>query len=444
MEPSFDDRFDNNLPDYVNLTPVDYDPFGRAAQRTRAHYDKANQRDNPVPYIMGALPGYVVDKVVSGLTAPLDALTGKLQVNDPETNMPTQQAMGRAGDVAGLASGGLLVGPEEGALGSAGGRLMQMANEKPFKLTPVEGKPEGITAYHGSPHDFDKFDISKIGTGEGAQAYGHGMYFAENEGVAKGYRDALAKNVNSAIPAYQRAQDWLEQWNSPKQAREELDSWIKDFRSKGKEDLAKQYEEMIPHLDNPNKGSMYQVKINHDPEHFLDWDKPLSEQPHVKNKLQKLAESYSAPLHKMIKEAIAKDSSTGETIANFAGKGEYTAKALREAGIPGIKYLDQGSRGISEASQELINKYGKEKAIEISEQNKKDAIEGPASKAGTKAHWDNMINEIKNGSTRNYVVFDDKNIDILKKYGMAGLGIGGAGAIAASDKSQADPFEKKK
>src|SRR5258706_8248564 len=33
-----------------------------------------------------------------------------------------------------------------------------------------------ITAYHGSPHDFDRFDLSRIGTGEGAQAYGHGLY----------------------------------------------------------------------------------------------------------------------------------------------------------------------------------------------------------------------------------------------------------------------------
>src|SRR5580765_7610443 len=49
----------------------------------------------------------------------------------------------------------------------------------------------GIRAFHGSPHSFDRFDLSKIGTGEGAQAYGHGLYFAENEGVAKGYRDAL-------------------------------------------------------------------------------------------------------------------------------------------------------------------------------------------------------------------------------------------------------------
>src|SRR3990167_5273654 len=63
---------------------------------------------------------------------------------------------------------------QAGALGSAGGK--------------------GIRAYHGSPHDFDKFDMSRIGTGEGAQAYGHGLYFAENPRVAKQYRDDLAMN----------------------------------------------------------------------------------------------------------------------------------------------------------------------------------------------------------------------------------------------------------
>jgi hypothetical protein len=50
----------------------------------------------------------------------------------------------------------------------------------------VAGNSQGIRAYHGSPHDFDRFDLNKIGTGEGAQAYGHGLYFAENEGVARG------------------------------------------------------------------------------------------------------------------------------------------------------------------------------------------------------------------------------------------------------------------
>ncbi|MBK8772292.1 MAG: hypothetical protein IPM06_17985 [Rhizobiales bacterium] len=30
-----------------------------------------------------------------------------------------------------------------------------------------ENARPGITAYHGSPHDFDKFSLDKIGTGEG-------------------------------------------------------------------------------------------------------------------------------------------------------------------------------------------------------------------------------------------------------------------------------------
>ena len=42
-----------------------------------------------------------------------------------------------------------------------------------------------IKAYHGSPHDFDEFSTDAIGTGEGAQAYGRGLYFAESEDVAR-------------------------------------------------------------------------------------------------------------------------------------------------------------------------------------------------------------------------------------------------------------------
>ena len=44
--------------------------------------------------------------------------------------------------------------------------------------------PAEATVWHGSPHQFDAFDSSKIGTGEGAQAYGHGLYLAEAKDVA--------------------------------------------------------------------------------------------------------------------------------------------------------------------------------------------------------------------------------------------------------------------
>ena len=62
---------------------------------------------------------------------------------------------------------------------------------------------KGIVAYHGSPHDFDRFSTEHIGAGEGAQAYGHGLYFAENEGVAKSYQQSLSGHEIDKVPVGQ-------------------------------------------------------------------------------------------------------------------------------------------------------------------------------------------------------------------------------------------------
>ena len=102
-------------------------------------------------------------------------------IQNPGTSL--QQMVGYANDRAGAYNQALsesarepLTGPKTQALAS------QMA----------EGySPVGMTVYHGSPYKFTAFDPAKIGTGEGAQAYGHGLYVAENPTVAKGY----AKNV---------------------------------------------------------------------------------------------------------------------------------------------------------------------------------------------------------------------------------------------------------
>jgi hypothetical protein len=75
----------------------------------------------------------------------------------------------------------------------AAGEALETILGRAEQWATPEVKPQGILAYHGSPYDFEKFDTSKIGTGEGAQAYGHGLYFAGNEGVATQYRNKLAE-----------------------------------------------------------------------------------------------------------------------------------------------------------------------------------------------------------------------------------------------------------
>jgi hypothetical protein len=52
-----------------------------------------------------------------------------------------------------------------------------------------------LRAFHGTPHyGIEKFSTEKIGTGEGAQAYGWGLYFASRREVAEHYRKTLTAN----------------------------------------------------------------------------------------------------------------------------------------------------------------------------------------------------------------------------------------------------------
>ena len=120
----------------------------------------------------------------------------------------------------------------------------------------------GFTAYHGSPHAFDQFDLSKIGTGEGAQAYGHGMYLADSEGVARSYRDQLAptQNLNDLIDKHGGDGDaaFTDLLTKGDYTASELDAMMKYQRTG----------------ERPPAGHMYEVNVNADPATFLDWDKP--------------------------------------------------------------------------------------------------------------------------------------------------------------------------
>lgn len=250
---------------------------------------------------------------------------------------------------------------------------------------PANSLTMGIKAYHGSPHSFDKFSMDKIGTGEGAQAYGHGLYFAENEGVAKGYRDHVFADPDGAFfkskTGKQIATDQLRSFGAQpdalKLATEDLNNSLLTARFKSKlfqspemDERVQGLEEAISYLETKVKpGSMYEVSIDADPNAFLDWDKPLSEQPDVLSKLNGVDPSVTGDvLHQKMFHAARKEAGGNQ------GSGVYqeaVRKKLNEAGIPGIKYLDAGSRGAGDG-------------------------------------------------TRNYVVFDDKLISIVRKYGIAG------------------------
>ena len=236
---------------------------------------------------------------------------------------------------------------------------------------------KGIRAYHGSPHKFDQFSMDRIGTGEGAQAYGHGLYFAEAEPVARQYRDKLAgQNINSTARFYlQRAS------GDKDRALAALDA---DFARSSMPD--KNVQDNIRRQIESGSGHMYEVNIRANPEQFLDWDRPLSGQGQVGQVLVEKARVKPEHTARQGYEILADEIGRRQSSDMFSGRrGAPNASiALREAGIPGIKYLDQGSRSAGEGSS-------------------------------------------------NYVVFDDKLIDILKRYGIAGMGLSGLVAANQGD-----------
>jgi hypothetical protein len=239
------------------------------------------------------------------------------------------------------------------------------------------GPVSQLDVYHGSPYKFDQFDASKIGTGEGAQAYGHGLYFAENPDVALGYQrklaDAQKPNIVDAglQSLYAKTGDWEKAvddhmrriYDTPKAKEKMRDSLIKQGPP-----------------TNTEGGSLYKVDLpDAQIAKFLDWDKPLSQQS---KEVQKAFFSTRKNLTPMdienlggraaVNQLYGMDNTVGDflgTWQSLRGSKDAGEKMLQQAGIPGIRYLDQGSRAggagtsnfvVFPGSEGLLNILGRE------------------------------------------------------------------------------------
>lgn len=237
-------------------------------------------------------------------------------------------------------------------------------------------QPKFMTAWHGSPHAFDKFSTEHIGSGEGAQSYGYGLYFAGKKEVAEHYRTGLSSKdfITKAREAY-------DQFDSPSEAVEAL---------RNSPELSEAQHELInaledddwlgfdyPHqaisaaLKNPDnyemsqrtmdalakQGNLYQVELAPEEDEYLLWDKPLSEQS------TKVKDSLTAAIDKIEEktrnEILAKqEKAAGAYIYNNLkidlGSDEAASEYLHSLGIRGIKYLDGSSRNDGEGTYNYV------------------------------------------------------------------------------------------
>lgn len=243
------------------------------------------------------------------------------------------------------------------------------------------------TAFHGTPHrGIDKFSTDKIGTGEGAQAYGWGLYFASRREVAEWYRRSLSRGVpvvkingravtgtvfNSVA---NRLNDSLDNITVA-EVRAEIERTLAEAKvstdllqkARAKEltaalkklDGAKSFE--VIQGDNP--GQLYEVDIPED-DTMLLWDRPLSEQPEA---VQRAARQlYRFDDGKKTGQQLYKEiSREAEQEKAKRGRGDQVAsETLADVGVKGIKYLDGTSRNAGDGSYNYVIFSGDDVAIQ--------------------------------------------------------------------------------
>ena len=286
-----------------------------------------------------------------------------------------------------------------------------------------------MNVYHGSPHrlppternPLGEFDASMIGTGEGAQAYGHGIYTAENPVVGQEYMFTLGGNLNTKGAGYypkvngKVVYDDFEDLDIVRKIAAATDAKAGGIMGRNKrqaissdeaiaELIAKnkliaddpvyypearsaaqnEIEALSKYLGKniePSKPSLYKVDLPDEKiAKMLDWDKPLTEQSlEVRTALAQYMDgsetfisptkgSLYNPTGKQIYESITKNTDV------FSGEGSrIAAEQLRQIGIPGVKYLDEGSRAKGEGTRNFVVFPGEEKSMTILERNSETA-----------------------------------------------------------------------
>jgi hypothetical protein len=242
----------------------------------------------------------------------------------------------------------------------------------------AEGSPSvigpaafSIAAYHGTPHKVDKFSTDKIGTGEGAQAYGYGLYFAESKTVADGYRKTLLKSgIDGAQRMLARASGDINAAIATATAK------VQKYRDGGAESYAAAVEEDLRFLEQFRQrgkwssGNLYTVTLDVNDEDLLDWDKPLCEQSErVKASILKQMPEKSWEIMKEKSGQDYYEHYWNARPAAMAGDIRTASNSISALGILGIRYLDGNSRSDGEGSSNYV--IFDESKIKITEENGK-------------------------------------------------------------------------
>lgn len=307
-----------------------------------------------------------------------------------------------------------------------------------------------LDVYHGTPHRFQptannplgEFDASKIGTGEGAQVYGHGLYFAENPAVAKEYQNQLGTQMKykgrefydpivgkkTGTTGNTEIDDYLLSYlGDTGVIRKELLNAAKDMRASNNPQALKDYQTLMSDFRKirgdvtaANTGSLYKVNLPDEQiAQMLDFDKPINQQS---SKIQAIAKKFEYPLDRTGGDFQRWLSSpNGGLSINLRGPKDQiglekqATEILQKSGIPGIKYLDQQSRNaggwhLTSPDNTVRGKW----MLKSSDYNSNGVF------FNSKKEAEAALKEKLGKETRNFVTFpgEEENLRILYRNGL--------------------------
>lgn len=281
------------------------------------------------------------------------------------------------------------------------------------------------SAWHGSPHDFDTFDLGAIGTGEGNQVHGWGLYFAKDKKVSDLYRRELSliHDVDKGtlfkvdVPDTKTMIDEQQSLNIlSKETKQNLNAAVNALPEQAKEVFINEYTKspLFNHYAKKEIDELGSKFDQLDTEYNLLKDKYLDK--YIEGELNtitqrtitRLAEKYNIDLKalkenpnsiKDIKNQLDTMWFNAFTEHGMASKkyrevywGKYKkdfSALLNDSGINGRDFYLALSKALGSAKQasEHLNKYGVKGITYVGEQD-----------------------------GRCYVVFDDKAIKVIEKY----------------------------
>jgi hypothetical protein len=258
-----------------------------------------------------------------------------------------------------------------------------------------------MIVWHGSPHKFDAFDSSRIGTGEGQAAFGPGTYLTETNDIGVNYANELTKRKLPANIARQEAAGVAKQLKTFRvndefavakglELKKPFDAVKNDIlaqryggaaKNVGAQELAsieaarKPYEDALAKAWATANPKPYVYKVDLPDEQvpkLLDWDRPFSEQTPEVQKMLLDAYNTKSTRYRDFEDFVmvnGKDAPGRALFNQLSSDKMGSARMLSELGMPGLRYLDGISRGAGKGTSNFVVFPGEEGLLKILSRN---------------------------------------------------------------------------